>query len=111
MTIEHQGKTRSTIDLYEQSFILLSGLPEGPWHVAARDTAQQLSLPLVSYCIGARPGCDLHAGTEDWATTHGVTSQEAVLIRPDGMVAWRCPGLPENPGTVLRSVLESILSR
>ncbi|WP_160330177.1 hypothetical protein [Streptomyces roseifaciens] len=44
----------------------------------------------------------------DWAGAHGVTASGAVLVRPDGIVAW-CSASEGGPGTVeqaLRAVLD-----
>ncbi|GHE97833.1 FAD-dependent oxidoreductase [Streptomyces griseoluteus] len=117
MTVVHNGDTKSTIDLYERSFVLLCGLADGPWPSAAHAAAAKLGVPLVPYRAGAGPDFDLDtspaldAGAEDWAATHGVTPQGAVLVRPDGMVAWRAGGLPANPEDELTHVLQGLLSR
>lgn len=117
MTVVHNGDTKSTIDLYERCFVLLCGLADGPWPSAADAAAAKLGVPLVSYRAGAGPDFDvdtspaLAAGAEDWAATHGVTPQGAVLVRPDGMVAWRSDDLPANPEDELTHVLHGLLSR
>lgn len=117
MAVVHDGADRSTVDLYERDFVLLCGLADGPWPAAARAVAGRLDIPLVSYRAGAGPDFDLDtspavaAGGEDWAATHGVTPQGAVLVRPDGMVAWRSAGLPAHPEDELTRVLQGLLSR
>ncbi|MFF4895903.1 FAD-dependent oxidoreductase [Streptomyces sp. NPDC001068] len=120
MPVVHDGETKSTVDLYERSFVLLSGVPDGPWQSAAQAAAAEFGVPLVSYRVGAGPDFDLDTtsagggeagGGADWAEVHGVTAQGAVLVRPDGMVAWRSAGLPANPTAELTGVLEGILSR
>ncbi|MFE2099514.1 FAD-dependent monooxygenase, partial [Streptomyces sp. NPDC059468] len=119
MTVVHNGDTKSTIDLYERSFVLLSGLPDGPWPSAAHAAATKLDVPLVPYRVGAGPDFDLDTtpahgtdgGRADWAAVHGVTSRGAVLVRPDGIVAWRSTDLPADPAAELTRVLEGLLSR
>lgn len=51
------------------------------------------------------------AGGPDWAALHGVTPSGAVLVRPDGFVAWRSEGAVEDPEATLREVLRGVLSR
>ncbi|WP_368484492.1 hypothetical protein [Priestia megaterium] len=40
---------------------------------------------------------------------YDVTSQGAVLIRPDGFVAWRTKEEESNPHLILKQVMTSIL--
>ncbi|MFE9449900.1 FAD-dependent oxidoreductase [Streptomyces sp. NPDC006739] len=105
----------STLDLYERSPVLLTdaGDPSG-WHAAAARLAREMSLPLRSYRVGTGPGADLvpeGAGQEaDWAERHGTTRGGAVLVRPDGFVAWRAPGPDPDAVSTLRQVLTEVLA-
>ncbi|MET7379564.1 FAD-dependent monooxygenase [Streptomyces sp. NPDC005526] len=59
-----------------------------------------------------RPGPGGGAGGDqapDWARVHGTTADGAVLVRPDGFVAWRAPGATPDPEATLRSVLRAVL--
>jgi len=110
----NRSRTRiSTLDLYERSMVLLSsaGGP-GDWHKAATAVAERLSMPLDSYRIGARPDAELSPASDmDWAEVHGVTADGAVLVRPDGFVAWRSEGPSANPEKALREALAAVLDR
>ncbi|MFI1034145.1 FAD-dependent oxidoreductase [Streptomyces sp. NPDC020951] len=102
----------STLDLYERSLVLLSdaGEPSG-WHEAAERLAGELALPLKSYRVGAGSGADLvPEGDADWAERHGTARGGAVLVRPDGFVAWRSPGPDPAPESTLRQVLSGGLA-
>lgn len=110
LPVTREGTAVSTIDLYEQSFVLLSGLADGPWCAAARAAADKLGVPVTSYSVGPGPGFDLDAGTADWAAVHGTTVEGAVLVRPDGFVAWRTAGIPDSPEQELTRVLQAVLS-
>ncbi|WP_309317932.1 FAD-dependent oxidoreductase [Streptomyces salinarius] len=110
-----RGEERlSTLDLYEDSLVLLSDAaqPTG-WHEAATEVAAVLRVPLKPYRVGGTPGADLVPDDEetDWARAHGVTRGGAVLIRPDGFVAWRSPGPAPDPEAMLRQVVGTVLSR
>ncbi|WP_369179284.1 FAD-dependent oxidoreductase [Streptomyces mutabilis] len=103
----------STLDLYEDSLVLLSDAarPTG-WHEAATRLAADLRVPLKSYRVGGIPEADLvqeDDGT-DWARAHGVTRGGAVLVRPDGFVAWRSPGPAPHPESMLRQVVRTVLA-
>ncbi|MGW3497645.1 FAD-dependent oxidoreductase [Streptomyces sp. NPDC001020] len=110
MWVSHNGETVSTIDLYERSFVLLCGSPE--WRHAARAVGAQLDVPLDSYLIGEGAGYDLDTGDgPDWSSLHGTTPEGAVLVRPDGFVAWRADGETTDREKELTGVLRKVLGR
>lgn len=111
--LNRAGTRVSTLDLYERSMVLLSSAgTHAGWHTAAAHVARELGMPLDSYRIGEGPDAELSpAGDEDWAQLYGVTADGAVLVRPDGFVAWRWEGAPENPASALRSALVAVLAR
>ncbi|MGW2013654.1 FAD-dependent oxidoreductase [Streptomyces sp. NPDC001927] len=101
----------STLDLYERSLVLLSS-EEGGWHTAATRVGQELAVPLDSYRIGDGPDAELSPESDtDWAEAHGVTADGAVLVRPDGFVAWRSEGASTDPVAALREAVTAILGR
>ncbi|MFF5388168.1 FAD-dependent oxidoreductase [Streptomyces sp. NPDC013012] len=109
--LDRAGERISTLDLYERFPVLLSSAGgTDAWHAAAARVAERLSVPLDSYRIGDGPDADLvpEAGA-DWAEPHGVTAGGAVLVRPDGFVAWRSEGPVEDPEAELRTVLATLL--
>ncbi|MFJ7128962.1 FAD-dependent oxidoreductase [Streptomyces sp. NPDC098101] len=108
--LDRSGDRISALDLYERFPVLLSSAGgTGAWHAAAARVAERLPVPLVSYRIGAGPDAELvpEPGT-DWAELHGVTEGGAVLVRPDGFVAWRSEEAVEDPEEVLRAALTAL---
>ncbi|WP_310726084.1 FAD-dependent monooxygenase [Streptomyces sp. N2A] len=103
---------RSTLDLYETAFTLLSGSDGDMWRTAAKGAVQRFGVRLNCYLIGTEPDDDL-APEEgaDWAEKHGTTPEGAVLVRPDGYVAWRAEGRVADPEAALAEVLEALLCR
>ncbi|MFI9272950.1 FAD-dependent oxidoreductase [Kitasatospora sp. NPDC052896] len=100
----------STLDLFEASPVLLSGPGPVDWHGAAGRLADRLAVPLVSYRIGDGPECELVPEPGgDWAASFGVSSGGAVLVRPDGFVAWRSAGPVADPEAELDRVLRAVL--
>ncbi|MET0423978.1 MAG: FAD-dependent monooxygenase [Actinoplanes sp.] len=92
----------STIDLFWDDFVLLTGTAGG-WVEAAERVAEQTGLPLRGYVV-ADDG-DLRPDGADWAAAYGVSPTGAVLVRPDAFVAWRSVDAVTDPDTVLTDVL------
>ncbi|MGW7367591.1 FAD-dependent monooxygenase [Streptomyces sp. NPDC054841] len=113
MWLNRPGDMRlSTLDLYERSFVLLTGSGGAAWHKAAARVAERLSITLDAYRIGAGPAADLvpEAGA-DWAELHGTTAAGAVLVRPDGFVAWRSADAVSDPEATLFEAMQALLHR
>jgi 2-polyprenyl-6-methoxyphenol hydroxylase-like FAD-dependent oxidoreductase len=72
----------STRDLFGRRFVVLAGQN---WEQATSEVGAALGLTLDFYDIS-----DDHAHT-----AYGVSKQGAVLVRPDGVIAWRSPDADE----------------
>ncbi|WP_028923720.1 FAD-dependent monooxygenase [Pseudonocardia acaciae] len=104
-------------------FLVLTGAPDGL--SAAEKAAAELDVPLRAYSVRAGAGADAGAGSGSgpgagidaaigpnelvdpdggWARRSGVGTGGTVLVRPDGLVAWRGPD-PAELGAALRAVL------
>ncbi|MCT7353142.1 FAD-dependent monooxygenase [Streptomyces sp. 15-116A] len=111
--LDRAGTRISTLDLYERHLVLLSSAEAGfAWHTAAKQVAKELGAPLDSYRIGHGPEAELAPeGDQDWSAAHGVSTDGAVLVRPDGFVAWRCEYRTPDPLRTLREAVQTVLSR
>jgi putative polyketide hydroxylase len=114
--LRRAGERVSTVDLYERSLVLLTDAPDDAgWYTAARRIAEQDGVRLDAYRIGPGADADLTYDTEaaagalDWTRLHGTTADGAVLVRPDGFVAWRSNGAVADPEAELRGVLREVL--
>lgn len=98
----------STVDLIGAHFTLLAGADGDGWRRAAQAAAPSWP-PLVAYIIGA----DTEVSDPDgkWLAAYGIDSAGAVLIRPDGYVAWRSRSGSSNPEADLRAAFDRILGR
>ncbi|MFD6891234.1 FAD-dependent oxidoreductase [Streptomyces sp. NPDC059957] len=107
------GERVSTVDLYERAFVLLCGAGS-PWREAAERVAERLSVKLDAYAIGSAgaPGADLvQEEGSDWSEVHAMSAQGAVLVRPDGFVAWRSQGPVVDAEAALSEALSTVLRR
>ena len=75
----------STLDLIGTGLTLFAGPNGQAWHSAADEAAARTGVPIDHYRIDAAGLTDLG----DFCGAYDITADGAVLIRPDGHVAWR----------------------
>ncbi|GAB2721525.1 FAD-dependent monooxygenase [Kitasatospora kifunensis] len=101
--LERDGEVISTIDLFWDSFVLLTDEAGGSWASAAEQAAAELGVPLRVHRIGQ--DAELRPKERDWAEAYGVTPGGAVLVRPDAFVAWRATGPDAAPAVDLAEAI------
>ena len=99
--IEKDGKRVSTLDLFGAGFTLLAATEGVVWSAAGRETANALK--------AYRFGQELRDPENGFAAAYGITATGAVLVRPDGFVAWRAKSSEAKPQDTLKSVLARVL--
>ncbi|WP_372405594.1 FAD-dependent monooxygenase [Streptomyces luteireticuli] len=95
----------STLDLYGRTFVLLAGREGREWAEAAKELGTALGVGIRPCVLGT--DIDVEAGEE----AHGIGARGAVLVRPDGFVAWRSRAAATEPAAVLAGVLRTVLAR
>jgi hypothetical protein len=95
------ARTRSTLDWFDRDFVLVAGPKANEWMEAAATMAQRSGLTIQRRQLD---NVDDHSGI-------GMGLRGAVLVRPDGHVAWRMPWLPADPVAELGGALERLLAR
>jgi hypothetical protein len=106
--LQYDGRRISTLDLFDTHFVLLTG-PEGAaWCRAGRQIAERLRIPLRCYIVG--PEGPLIDSTGAWMSLYGIGPDGAVLVRPDGHVAWRTEPADLSPAIRLTAEFRQILS-
>jgi putative polyketide hydroxylase len=95
----------STVDLFGDGWTLLTTEEGGLWRQAAERVAHQLGLRLTAY----GPGPELTDPTGGFAEVYGIDGTGASLVRPDGVVAWRCEYEVSDPAGTLFAVLRRLL--
>lgn len=76
----------STLDLYDTRFVLLSG-PVGQLRTGRKEVSKLLGAPIDCYLVA--PEGPLADKTGQFQKLHGIGPEGAILVRPDGHVAWR----------------------
>jgi hypothetical protein len=105
--LERDGRRISTHDVVDTRFTLLAGRRGEPWCDAARAAAGSLGVPLAAFTVGA--GANVGDPEEQWAPAYGVEADGAVLVRPDGHVAWRHRTGASDPRREIESALRGML--
>jgi len=98
----------SSIDLFERDFVVLAGPQGDGWVEAARRIATRRPLGLVGFAVGSR--CELVPETANFTELYGIRDTGAVLVRPDGHVAFRSPNMAADPEAALRNALRKTLA-
>jgi putative polyketide hydroxylase len=101
--VDDHGEIRSTLDWFGHELVLLCG-PESRWPDVVSSLARSPST-LRSVRLPTR---GVHTGENAWPERFGVGRDGAVLVRPDGFVAWRSHGWPHAPEAALRAVLDRL---
>jgi 2-polyprenyl-6-methoxyphenol hydroxylase-like FAD-dependent oxidoreductase len=91
------ARERSTLDWFDERFVLVTGPRGDDWEEACRSAAQRLDLP-IDFRMLETPTEGMEMGPRG-----------AVLVRPDGHVAWRCPWQPPDMVGALTSTLRGLL--
>lgn len=107
MWLQQGNRQISTLDLFDTCFVLLTGSAGDAWRTASNSATERLGIPLRCHTIG-RDG-SLVDSTSEWPTLYGVGADGAVLVRPDGHVAWRSQSA-ESPTSQLASNLRRIVA-
>ncbi len=106
LVLRHDGRDTPLHDLMTGGFLLLAG-PDGTgWPGAVEAVRAATGLALSCHRVGASDP----AGTaERFLASYGVGPTGAVLVRPDGFIAWRAAEAPGDPAGVLGAVLRRLL--
>lgn len=103
----HRGARLSSLDLIGRDFVLLCGPGASAWAQAGKAIEWSTSAALAVYRVGA----DLIDAETRWQASFGVGDSGAVLLRPDGFIAWRSQGAAHSPVDALAEVLARVLCR
>lgn len=107
---DQRGDHIALIDLIEPgNFLLIASETGQAWVDAVAAVSQELQSSIRVVKIGHAAG-DYRDHRLSWLRSREVSSDGAVLIRPDGVVAWRSDALPADPSGALKTALLSMLN-
>jgi putative polyketide hydroxylase len=138
MWLEREGQKISTLDLFDRNFALLAGHEAEGWCHSARAASQRLGVAIDVHRVavsgtgtpesgtGNPAGAPASAHSQEsqppslqkvidpsatFCETFGLSPTGAVLVRPDGFVAWRAKTGEAASAAELSTALASILCR
>ncbi|SDJ59322.1 FAD-dependent monooxygenase [Nonomuraea jiangxiensis] len=108
VVFDWDGQRISTIDLFGSGFVLLADKQGGQsWVDAGRLVKERLGVQLTRLLVGEEL-LDVEGRFQE---RYGISRGGAVLVRPDGYVAWRAQHPASDPTTTLETVMRQLLSR
>jgi 2-polyprenyl-6-methoxyphenol hydroxylase-like FAD-dependent oxidoreductase len=107
--VERDGAPISTLDLFGSGLVLIAGSRGDPWCAAAAQVAAESAVPLEVYRVG--PGGNLLDRDGQFEAAYGVGPDGAVIVRPDGVVAWLVSEPVDDHVGAVRSVMRQLLCR
>jgi 2-polyprenyl-6-methoxyphenol hydroxylase-like FAD-dependent oxidoreductase len=99
--LERRGDKVSTLDLFGRTFVLLAGAEGEAWCDAASAAARDCGLDIALHRLDQAGFCE----------AYGITPAGAVLVRPDGFVAWRATTAEGATSAGIARALGSLLAR
>jgi hypothetical protein len=106
--IQMSGRQLSTLDLCGPDFTLLAAAEARAWCDACRTAAAGLGVALDVHRIGVEGLVD---PSGEFAASYGLAPSGCVLVRPDGVVAWRAVDDDAADEAVIGRHLRAILDR
>ena len=93
------ARKHSTLDWFDKEFAVVAGPLGNEWLEAGRQVSEKAG---VALSLKQLPAVDPADGFQ-------LGMRGAVLVRPDGHVAWRMPWLPSDPAKELAGALSTLL--
>lgn len=108
--LEKDRKPVSTLDLVGHGrFTVIAGIGGKAWIDAAAEVAELLEIELPAVSVGFN--CEYSDVVGDWYRVREIGDHGALLIRPDGHIAWRSHGASDDPVKELAGALRQVLAR
>lgn len=109
LVVRRAGEEVSTVDLFAGTWVLHCGPKGDAWPDLLRASPAAAALGVV--CHGTEPAGELQDVHHRWSVAYGLDADGAVLIRPDGFVAWRRDHADGNAQVALDAACGRVLMR
>lgn len=103
--IDRDGERQSTLDLVSPEFAILAGAKGDGWRKIAAALGEENDLDMKCFLIGT----DFPDVEGTFNERFGVTDTGAVLVRPDGYIAWRSKAVTPQSINDIRRAMEQVL--
>jgi putative polyketide hydroxylase len=107
LPLDNANGASSLLDLFDREFVLLSGRAGASWHDGG-ERLRAAHLPVKCLRVGEGSDVAVKGDADRWRATFGVSNAGAVLVRPDGFVAWLSRDRHENPEALLADVFRQL---
>ncbi|MFI6942091.1 FAD-dependent oxidoreductase [Streptomyces sp. NPDC050418] len=101
-------RSGSLLDVYGETLVLLCDARNPAWRAAADTAARRTGVRLRTAAFGKELG---DRSDDGWHERYGVTPDGAVLVRPDGFVAWRSAGARTDGAAAVERAVRETLAR
>ncbi len=104
--LQTNGHRTAMHDLIGMGFALFAGERGAPWRDAAQAVSASLGVPMTAHTVGAEG--DVGDPDGRWTEAYEVEKDGAVLVRPDGHVAWRQRSGVSDPARELERAMRGM---
>ncbi|WP_327391947.1 FAD-dependent monooxygenase [Streptomyces sp. NBC_01186] len=108
--LDRAGERISSLDLYGRAPVVLTAEGGQAWIDAARAVSAATGVQVDAHRVGG-PDAELTAPGNGVAKKHGIAADGALLVRPDGFVAWRAEGAADAPEAALTEAVRALYTR
>jgi 2-polyprenyl-6-methoxyphenol hydroxylase-like FAD-dependent oxidoreductase len=108
LTLTRDSQPVHAHDLFADRFVLLAASDGAGWRDAAAALASRTSIPLDCYHVGTDG--DLDAKNQQFERAYAVPAGGALIVRPDGVVAWRSGEADPDPEQQISDAMARLLA-
>jgi hypothetical protein len=109
LPVERDGISASVLDVLGDGFVLLAGPAGQAWCDATAVVGEDLGVPLTAHRVA--PDAAVADPGSLFPETFGTGADGAVLVRPDGVIAWRATAAAEDPRAEVERAMRRLLFR